>query len=103
MKQKAYRHVEILLLKVPKLPIGLKLSPSKTFMVGSHGNSHSIDQGKIYFKEEGFTFGYMVAKDTTLLHPEHKDETGGAKIPNGVYKLIKQNEYTPDGLVPIID
>lgn len=103
MKQKAYRHGEIMLLKVSKLPAGLKISDQKTFMVGSHGNSHSVNQGKIYFKEDGISFGYLVAKDTILLHPEHKDETGGAKIPNGVYKLIKQQEYTPDGLIPIID
>ena len=72
-------------------------------MVGSHGNNHSIDKGVFYPKQDGFTFGYLEAKDTNLLHPEHKDETGGAKIPDGYYQLIKQQEHTPDGLVPIID
>lgn len=103
MKQKAYRHGEIMLLKVPKLPKGLEISNSKTFMVGSHGNSHSIDQGKLYFTNEGTTFGYLVAKDTNLLHPEHKEKSGKAPIENGVYKLIKQQEYTPSGLIPVID
>ena len=73
-------------------------------MSGSHGNSHSIDNGTLYFKKENdFVFGYLVAKNTNLLHPEHKDETGKAKIEDGVYQLIKQQEFTPQGLVPIID
>lgn len=104
MKQKCYRHGEILLLKIDKLPKGLVTSKSKTIMSGSHGNSHSIDTGKIYFKKENdFTFGYLVAKNTNLLHGEHGDKNGKAKIEDGVYKLIKQQEYTPQGLIPIID
>ena len=104
MKQKAYRHGEILLLKVLKLPKGLELSKSKTIMTGSHGNNHDIDNGKLYFKNEGtFVFGYLVAKDTNLLHPEHKDETGKAKIKDGIYELRRQSEYTPNGLIPVID
>lgn len=105
MKKQAYRHGEILLVKVDSLPIGLELSNSKILMTGSHGNNHSIDNGELYFvnNESEFTFGYLVAKDTSLYHPEHKDDTGKAKIKDGIYQLIKQQEYTPDGLVPIID
>ncbi len=102
MKQ-AYRHGEILLLKIEKLPEGLKKSDTKTFMVGSHGNSHSIDKGQLYLTKDPINFGYLVAKDTNLLHPEHQDETGGAKIKNGIYQLIKQQEFTPEGLIPVID
>ena len=102
-KQQAYRHGEILLLKIDKLPKGLELSNSKIIMTGSHGNNHSVDQGKLYFKQDDTSFGYLVAKDTNLLHPEHSPSIGDAKIKNSVYKLIKQQEYTPDGLIPIID
>lgn len=68
MKKQAYRHGEILLLKIDKLPEGLKESKSKIIMTGSHGNNHEIDNGKLYFKQNGFTFGYLVAKNTNLLH-----------------------------------
>lgn len=103
-KQKAYRHGEVLLVKVEKLPKGLESSKEKVFMVGSHGNNHAIDNGKIYFKKEDeFVFGYLEAKNTNLLHPEHKDKSGGAKIEDGFYKLIKQQEFTPEGLVPVQD
>ena len=104
MKQKAYRHGEVLLLTIEKLPEGLELAKTKVFMVGSHEHNHSIDTGELYFKKENdFEFGYLVARDTSLLHPEHSPKIGDAKIEDGIYKLIKQNEYTPQGLIPVID
>jgi len=99
---KAYRHGEILLLKIKSLPKGLKEKKSNVLMSGSHGNSHSFTNGKLYLKEDGQTFGYLVAKGTTLLHPEH-GEDGKAKIADGVYQLIKQVEYTPEGFKPVVD
>ncbi len=105
MKKQAYRHGEIVLLKVSVLPKGLKLSSSKTIMVGSHGNNHDIDNGKLYFVKEGdFVFGYLSAKNTSLYHNEHKEKNGNpCKIKDGIYQLIKQNEFTPEGLIPVID
>lgn len=105
-KKQAYRHGEILLVKVDELPKGLEVSKSNIIMVGSHGNNHSIDTGKLYFTkptEGDFTFGYLVAKKTNLLHPEHKEKSGKCPIKDGVYKLIKQVEFTPEGLIPVID
>lgn len=103
MKQQAYRHGEVLLLKIDKLPENLTPSKEKVFMVGSHGNNHSIDNGVFYKKQEGITFGYLEAKNTSLLHPEHSPKVGDAKIQDGYYQLIKQVEYTPDGLIPVVD
>lgn len=103
-KKQAYRHGETLLVKIEKLPEGLKLSDSKIFMVGSHGHNHSVDKGELYLvKENDTVFGYLVTKDTSLLHPEHSPNVGDAKIEDGIYKLIKQKEFTPDGLIPVID
>lgn len=104
MKQKAYRHGEIALVQIENLPEGLELSKSKVIMTGSHGNNHTIDQGELYFKKDGdYIFGYLVAKDTNLLHPEHKDKTGKAKIEDGIYELRTQVEFTPEGLIPVKD
>lgn len=104
MKQQVYRHGEVALVKVEALPAGLEIAKTKVFMVGSHEHNHSIDKGEIYFKKESdFIFGYLVAKNTSLLHPEHSPNVGDAKVPDGIYKLIKQNEYTPEGLIPVID
>ena len=107
MKQN-YRHGEIALIAIDKLPEQLIKSGSKIIVSGSHGNNHEISQGDLYFKNVGqFIFGYLAAKNTTLLHPEHgKSNILGkkiAKIKNGIYELRKQQEYTPDGLKPVID
>jgi len=103
-KKQCYRHGEILLVKIDKLPKGLKVSESKVIINGSHSNAHTINNGKLYFAKEGdFIFGYLVAKNTSLLHPEHSPKIGDAKIKDGVYQLVKQNEFTPQGLIPVID
>ena len=93
-----------MLVKVDKLPENLVPSKEKIFMVGSHGNNHSIDNGTLYFNKEGdFIFGYLEAKNTSLHHPEHQDDSGKAKIEDGIYELRKQNEFTPEGLIPVQD
>lgn len=99
---KGYRHGEIFLLETKSVSKDAKENKSKILMTGSHGNNHSFDNGKLYLKEDGQTFGYLKAKNTTLFHPEHGVK-GKAKIKDGVYQLIKQVEYTPDGLIPVID
>lgn len=100
---KAYRHGEILLLKIKSLPKGLKETKTNILATGSHSNSHTFNKGKLYLKEDGQTFGYLVAKDTSLLHPEHSPRIGQAKLDDGVYQLIKQQEYTPNGFRPVVD
>ena len=100
MKQ-AYRHGEICLLIIDKLPKGLKQVKSNVLMTGSHSNSHTFDKGKLYLNEDGQTFGYLVAENTKLFHPEHSPK--GAKIKDGIYQLIKQREVTPEGFRPVID
>lgn len=100
---KAVRHGEICFVKISKLPKGLKLSDSKVLIQGSHGNSHSFDNGKLYFqKVDEYVFGYFVAKGTTLLHAEH-GKNGKGKLPDGIYELRRQIECTPQGLIPVKD
>lgn len=102
MKTKAYRHGEMLLVKVTKIP-ELEESKTKVFSTGSHGNNHSISSGKLFFleKQKGQVVGYLVAKNTKLIHPEHSPK--GCSIKDGKYEIRKQVEYTPSGLIPVID
>ncbi len=107
-KKEAYRHGEIALVKIDKLPEGLKPSNSKILMTGSHGNNHSFDKGLFYPKIEGdYIFGYLEAKSTTLLHMDHghgeEEKIKKANLPDGIYELRKQHEHTPQGLQPVID
>ena len=104
---KVPRHGDISLVPIKTLP-KLKQSNTKVIYKGSHGNPHSIDKGELYLTEKGdFTIGYLRAKDTTLTHLEHGDKKTGklmiAKLPDGVYEIHKQVEYTPQGLKPVED
>jgi hypothetical protein len=105
---KMYRHGEIGLVLIDKLPTGLTKSDSKVIMQGSHSNSHLIDNGELYFKNVNqYIFGYLVAKNTKLLHKEHgetnKKGLRQATIPNGIYELRKQNEIVNSELKPVVD
>lgn len=98
-KTKLVRHGD-LCLKLINKPPEAEESKTKVLLTGSHGHNHSIDNGKVYFKKvDNYVFGYLVAENTTLDHPEH----GAIKLSNGVYELRRQNEYTPQGLIPVLD
>lgn len=105
MKTKCWRHGDICFVKVDKLPKGLKESKTNEIVKGSHNNSHSFKGGKFYPKIDGQIIGYFKAEETTLLHPDHGVGKGikRARLPGGIYKVYKQVEFTPQGLIPIID
>ncbi len=103
MKTKCIRHGEICFKKMSKLPKDLVESTTKEIVKGSHGNSHTFDNGKLYFKKvDDYVFGYFVAKNTTLFHAEHGRD-GKAKLLNGIYELRKQNEWINSELRQVID
>jgi hypothetical protein len=98
---KVYRHGDIALLKVVSVPKKAKKSNINVLMVGSHQNNHSFKGGQFYEFNKDNVVGYLKAKDTKLFHPEHSPK--GVKIPNGNYAILKQQEFTPQGLIPVID
>lgn len=96
----AYRHGENLLVKIDKIPEGSVQLQEKVFARGSHGHNHSITGGTLYKNDRE---QYLDAKNTSLLHPEHSPKIGDAQIEDGFYHIIKQTEYTPQGLIPVRD
>jgi hypothetical protein len=109
-KLKIYRHGDLLLRGIDKLPEGLaKTSKEKVLHRGSHGNEHSFDNGTFYPQKSGDNIlGYFEAKDTTLLHPEHGMIKAGqklreAKIQDGFYELRSQMEITHEGMREVVD
>jgi len=106
---KEYRHGDLELVEVKELPTGLKESKTKILMKGSHGHNHSFDNGTLYLtKKDNFVFGYLVAKNTTLFHPEHGEIIKGkklreAKIADGIYELRVQHEDTHEGMIQVVD
>lgn len=112
MLKTAIRHWDVLLLKEDSLPSGLKIHNSNIFLAWKN-NNHEISQWEIYIikypntlRDNEFKYGYVVAKNTTLIHNEHSplnNTLRNALIPDGVYSIWKQKENTPSGFKLIID
>lgn len=106
--KKAYRHGDLALVKISKKPNGLKKSTTTTLLqTGSGGNPHTFTNGVWYSvtqKEGEIILGYLVAKNTTLYHAEHGEgKSKQAKIEDGIYQVIRQQEYTHEGMVAVVD
>jgi len=104
----AYRHGDLCLVKLDKLPKELKVSKTNILMQnGSGGNPHSFQGGSFYpVKKEEFVIGYLKAKNTILFHVEHGEGKRGlksAKIKDGIYEVRGQVEYTHNGMKEVID
>jgi len=109
-KPVCYRHGDLGLFLIKKLPEELKETKTDVIMKGSHNNDHSVENAKLYLKSKGdFIVGYMRAKKGCVLHHiEHGERIKGMKLrnaemPRGSYELRKQNEDTNEGMKPVID
>lgn len=103
-----YRHGDLCLVGIEKLPKGLKKSTSKILLQGNTGNNHNFNNGVFYPHVKGdYIKGYFVAKNSTLLHNDHGDTKNGsvleAKIEDGIYEVRGQVEKSHDGFRPVID
>ena len=104
-----YRHGDMALIRIEKLPEGLIKSDSKVLMTGSGGNDHTYNVGEFYPKVvDNFIFGYFVAyTETKLFHLEHgcKKTSELKEMPfrADVYMLKKQNAYINGQMKPVID
>ena len=102
-KLKNYRHGDLALIGIEKLPEGLK--PSKTNLlvtVSSGGEPHTFKGGTFYSKRnDDFIIGYLEAKSTKLYHKKHSPT--GVLISNGMYEVRRQVEFTQEGMRQVID
>ena len=128
-----YRHGDLALIGIDRLPEYLIQSPTMTLMTGRGGNHHMAGSGKVYLKSDnqqcnewggkalvnlGATgidkpesidhIGYFSApRGCELYHPDHGENvekgTRVAEIDDGFYALLKQMEDTNDGMKPVVD
>ena len=109
------RHWDLALISIEKLPENLTPTSTKVLMKGNHGHNHTFDNGVVYITKdsdllewEDFVFWYFEANNTTLFHEDHGEIVEWsneriAKIPDWIYELRKQKEYTPEWLKVVID
>ena len=94
------RQGDLLIIKIPAIPALAVQQQSKVLAEGeATGHFHKLDSGEVY--EENGTLYFKVEEDavTALDHPEHKTIT----FDPGVYKVIRQREYVPNGWRQVSD
>lgn len=103
-----YRQGDLAYIAIDKLPEKLNagFEEGTIFSGGTGGHNHDFKGGMFYPVNEDNVIGYLDAKDTVLLHPEHGEGEGVAKtgsLNNGIYKVVRQVEQTHEGMVPVVD
>lgn len=86
---KQYRHGDLLIEQINKLPKELKKQKTNTLLEGiATGHAHRAEGGDVYSDKDGNIF--IKVNDTAILtHDEHSD----VELENGYYKVIRQQEY----------
>ena len=107
---KNYRHGDLGLIGIKKLPKDVIETETDVIMKGSHGHDHTVKGAVLYLRGSGdFIVGYMKAgAGCILFHPEHGKIVAGKKLREaevvpGFYELRKQCEDTNSGMKPVID
>ncbi|WP_414549942.1 hypothetical protein [Anabaena sp. CCY 0017] len=97
-----YRHGDVLISKIPALPIGVQKRTGATLAHGEvTGHSHRIQQTQAVqlWVNGSELFLEVKAVSATLIHEEHR----AIELPQGLYRVWKQREYRPDAYVEVED
>lgn len=97
-----FRHGDVLIQKVSKLPGGAKRLRHRTLAHGEiTGHSHQIKEkdGVVLWQQANELFLEIEAPFATVVHQEHAP----IEIPTGVYRVWRQREYTPERIVVVRD
>lgn len=97
-----FRHGDVLIQKVAKLPGGCERLSHLTLAHGElTGHSHRIQQrhAAVMWRLGGELFLQVTADEATVVHQEH----GPIDLPRGVYRVWRQREYTPERIIVVRD
>jgi hypothetical protein len=97
-----YRHGDVLIEKVSRLPTEVKRLPHRTLAHGElTGHSHQIlekDQA-VLWQSGSELFLVVTPPHATVVHQEHAP----IEIPSGTYRVWRQREYTPERILVVRD
>ena len=92
------RQGDLLIKKIEKLPNGFKKIDGNILAEGeATGHKHQL-QGTVQLYSNG-TETIFETEGTELTHPEHKTIT----IPKGIFRVVRQREYSPVGNRQVMD
>lgn len=88
------RQGDLLIVKVDKIPEGALEQKSRVLAEGeATGHMHELDLGEVYEKDGTLYFKVAEGGSVILKHPEH----GPLQFDEGIYQVIRQREYEPEG------
>lgn len=97
-----WRHGDILIAKTDKIPTNAKKRNNLILAYGEvTGHTHRIaerDAAQL-FSMADLLFLQVVAEQATLIHEEHHPIV----LPQGVYRVWQQREYTPKAIRRVVD
>jgi hypothetical protein len=96
-----YRHGDVLIQKVPKLPKTKQRLKHRTLAHGElTGHSHQIrEKNAVLWSAALELFLEIEGEPATVVHQEH----GPIVLPPGFYRVWRQREYTPQRIVVVRD
>ena len=97
---KMYRHGDIFLREVNKLPVGAKKKQGRVIAEGeATGHKHKVKGDATLYEKDGVLYLAVEGETAPLTHQEHKT----IEIPKGNYEIIQQQEYTPEVWRMVVD
>jgi hypothetical protein len=97
-----FRHGDVLIQKVSKLPEGVRRLRHRTLAHGElTGHSHQIQENEhvALWQSASELFLLVEAPHATVVHQEHAP----IEVPRGIYRVWRQREYTPERIVVVRD
>lgn len=96
---KQYRHGDLLIVAEEALPKNAKPSKELVLAYGEvTGHAHRLSKGAQTYSVGGATW-FRAVPGTQLTHEEH----GPIAFEPGVYRVIRQREYTPERDIMVAD
>lgn len=97
-----YRHGDVIINQIDALPEGAKKRGSVTLAYGEiTGHSHRIanPHSAETFEFDGQIYLKITAPTALLIHEEHAT----IELPQGIYRVWQQREYTPEAVRTVYD
>jgi hypothetical protein len=98
-----WRQGDVLIAQVDSIPDNAVFQPQRTLLVEGEitGHAHRIEfpENAAVWEYEGVLYMKVKARDTRIVHEEHKPIT----LPEGVYRVWRQREYSPRAIRTVAD
>ena len=103
MEETMWRQGDVLMEKVKALPEGAALQSGRSTLftgeITGHAHRLEVPENAELWECQGVLYMKVVAKTANIVHEEHKPIT----LPEGIYRVWRQREYTPQAIRDVMD